>query len=78
MSECSICDASGSGGIDYIWANSWLNLLNENNISYIAWSLCNKEETSALIKSSCSKTSGWSEEDYSEAGKWFMKAIKNQ
>lgn len=78
VSECSICDASGSGGIDYTWANSWLNLLNENNISYIAWSLCNKQETSALIKSSCSKTSGWSEEDYSEAGKWFMKAIKNQ
>ncbi|WP_287386439.1 cellulase family glycosylhydrolase [Lachnospira sp.] len=78
VSECSICDASGSGGIDYTWANSWLNLLNENNISYIAWSLCNKQETSALIKSSCSKTSGWSEDDYSDAGKWFMKAIKNQ
>jgi endoglucanase len=78
VSECSICDASGNGGIDYASANSWLELLNSLDVSYIAWSLCNKAETSALINSSCSKTSGWSEEDYSEAGKWFMKAIKNQ
>lgn len=78
VSECSICDASGNGGIDYASANSWLELLNSLDVSYIAWSLCNKAETSALINSSCSKTSGWSEEDYSDAGKWFMQAIKNQ
>jgi len=77
VSECSICDASGNGGIDYASANSWLELLNSLDVSYIAWSLCNKAESSALINSSFSKTSGWSEEDYSEAGKWFMKAIKN-
>ena len=78
VSECSMCDASGNGGIDYASANSWLELLNSLDVSYIAWSLCNKAETSALINSSCSKTSGWSEEDYSDAGKWFMQAIKNQ
>ena len=76
VSECSICDASGNGGIDYDSAQAWLDLLNQNSVSFLAWSLSNKAETSALINSSCDKLSGWSEEDLSETGQWFRKAIK--
>jgi endoglucanase len=75
VSECSICDASGNGGIDYDSAQAWLDLLNQNSISYIAWSLSNKNETSALIQSSCDKTSGWNQNDLSETGQWFYHAI---
>lgn len=77
VSECSICDASGNGGIDYDSADKWLSLMNENNISFVAWSLSNKNETSALIRSDCSKLDGWSESDLTETGKWFRNAIKN-
>lgn len=49
ISECSICDASGNGGIDYASANEWLDFMNSNQLSFIAWSLSNKAETSALI-----------------------------
>lgn len=76
VSECSICDASGNGGIDYDSAQAWLDLLDQNGVSFLAWSLSNKAETSALINSSCDKLSGWSEEDLSETGKWFRKAIQ--
>jgi endoglucanase len=76
VSECSICDASGNGGIDYDSANAWLNLLNENQVSYMAWSLSNKNETSALIRADCSLTSGWKEADLSETGQWFRKAMR--
>lgn len=48
ISECSICDASGNGGIDYASANEWLEFMNSNQLSFIAWSLSNKAETSAL------------------------------
>lgn len=78
VSECSICDASGNGGIDYHSANEWLSLLNENAISFVGWSLCNKNETSALIQSGCTKVSGWSEEELTDTGKWFRKAIRNE
>ncbi|WP_051604873.1 glycoside hydrolase family 5 protein [Lachnobacterium bovis] len=78
VSECSITDASGNGAIDYDSANKWLSLLNENDISFIAWSLSNKDESSALIKPSCSKKSGWSDDDLSETGKWFKKAISGR
>lgn len=75
VSECSICDASGNGQIDYNQAEAWLKLMNDNAISFVAWSLSNKAETSALIKADCQKKSGWQEEDLSDAGKWFKNAI---
>ena len=78
VSECSICDASGNGGIDYDSANTWLNYLNQNDISFVAWSLCNKAESSALIKNSCSKLYGWTDDDLSDTGKWFKKAISGK
>lgn len=78
VSECSICDASGNGGIDYASADEWLNLMNENNISFIAWSLSNKAETSALIRSDCNKYSGWEESDLTDTGKWFRNAIRSR
>lgn len=71
VSEYSICDASGNGGIDEAQAEAWVEIMNKYGISYVAWSLSNKNETSALIKSSCNKTSGLSEDDLSSTGKWL-------
>ncbi|MDO5339567.1 MAG: cellulase family glycosylhydrolase [Eubacteriales bacterium] len=78
ISECSICDASGNGGIDYASADEWLNFINSNQLSFIAWSLSNKAETSALISSGCSAKSGWSDGDLSETGRWFKSAISGR
>ena len=75
ISEFSICDASGNGGIDSTSANAWKKLINDNNVSYVGWSLCNKAETSALIASSCSKLSGWTDSELSETGKWLRNFI---
>lgn len=76
ISEFSICDASGNGGIDYDSAQKWISLINDYNLSYVTWSLCNKAETSALLKSSCTKTSGYTKEDLSDAGKWILETFK--
>ncbi len=75
ISEFSICDASGNGGIDYTSAKAWKDLINKYNLSYAGWSLSNKDETSALIKSTCSKLSEWTTEDLSDAGKWLRDMI---
>ena len=71
ISEFSICDASGNGGIDYASAEAWNQLIQETGVSYFAWSLSNKAETSALISSSCSRTSCWSDAELSETGRWL-------
>lgn len=71
VSEYGLCDASGNGGNDLGQAQSWIDTMDQHGISYAVWSFCNKEETSALIASSCRKTSGFTREDLSESGKWI-------
>lgn len=76
VTEFSICDASGNGALDKASGSKWLRLLDKYNISYTAWSLCNKNESSALIASTCSKTSDWTSGDLSAAGKWYFNKTK--
>lgn len=78
VSEFSICDASGNGAIDYGQAEQWFDLIGEYNLSYAAWNISNKDETSSLIKSSCTKTSGWTVDDLSETGVWIRKKIRGE
>lgn len=77
VTEYGICDASGNGAIDEHQANEWIRVMNENAISYCGWNISNKNETSAIFKSSCNKTSGWTEDDLSASGKWMYEMLKN-
>lgn len=78
VSEFSICDASGNGAIDYSQAEQWFELIEEYNLSYAAWNISNKDETSSLIQSSCTKTSGWTLDDLSETGVWIRQKIRGE
>lgn len=74
ISECSITDASGNGGVNTTEGQAWMNFIRQNGLSYVEWSLCNKGESASVIKSSCSQTSGWTDSDLTSVGLWF----KNQ
>ena len=76
VSEYGICDASGNGSIDENQADKWVEAMNENGISYVAWNLSNKSETSAILKSSCSKVSGFAREDLSDSGRWLYDMLE--
>ena len=76
VTEFGISDASGNGALNKQEGARWMKFLNDKKISYMAWNLSNKDESSALIKSSCKKTSDWKEGDLSPWGKWFLKQLK--
>lgn len=78
VSEYGICDASGSGAIDEEQANQWVETMNQYGISYVAWNLSNKEETSAILESSCGKVSGFTAEDLSESGQWLYRMLNGK
>ena len=59
-------------------ANRWMEALNQHGISYVAWNLSNKNETSAILSSSCGKTSGFTEEDLSASGRWLRAMLTGQ
>ena len=71
VTEYGICDASGNGTIDRAEAEQWVHLMDLHDVSYVAWNLSNKSETSAILKSSCTKTRDFTEDDLSESGKWL-------
>jgi endoglucanase len=47
-------------------------------ISYVAWNLSNKEETSAILSGKCSKTSDFIENDLSASGKWLYRMLTDK
>lgn len=71
VSEYGLSEASGDGRVDTYQADLWAAAMDELNISYVAWNLSNKNESSSLIKSSCNKVSGFTTEDLNESGKWL-------
>ena len=75
VSEFGISESSGNGRIDKNEANKWIQFLKKNKISYVCWSLCNKNESCSLLKSSCSRTGNFKKSDLSQAGLWY-KSVK--
>ncbi len=71
VSEFSITEASGSSTIDTASADTWMDLLSQNNIGYVYWNLSNSDEACALFRSTCTAISNWTDDDYSTAGQWF-------
>lgn len=75
ISEFGMCDASGNGAIDTYQSEQWKALIDKYNTSYMCWNLANKNESSSILKESCRKLSGWTDDDLSEQGRivrgWF-------
>lgn len=78
VTEFGTCDASGNGQIDYDSANAWVQLMDALDVSYICWNLSNKNETSALFKPDCMKTSDFETTDLSEEGLWLWDVLHNE
>lgn len=78
VSEYGICDASGNGAINEAQANVWVDLMDQYEISYVAWNLSNKNESSSIIRSTVNKVSGFSEEDLSDSGRWLYHVLTGE
>lgn len=77
VTEFGICDASGNGGFDTANADAWIQLCDENNISYACWSLCNKNESASYLSTSCNKTNGgWVASDLATTGIWLVNTYR--
>lgn len=65
-----------NGEIALSQAETFAKVLNRRGISWIAWSLCNKNEVFSAIKPECSKLSGWELDDLTDVGKIFFQAFQ--
>ena len=75
VTEYGICDASGNGALDLKQADQWISLLDCYKISFVAWNLSNKDESSAILRPECSKDSDFTDQDLSESGLWLKNML---
>lgn len=75
VSEWGINHEKEEDAIAYEKAEAFLDFLNEKNISWVNWSLCNKQEEYSVISPSSSRLSNWAEKDLTENGRFIMKAL---
>ena len=76
VSEWGVSDASGNGGVYLDEADKWMSFINENNLSWVNWSLTDKNESSALLKEN---TNGVvNDNNLSESGKYIINQLKKK
>lgn len=78
VSECASMEASGDGDIDLEEWNNWLEWMTEKGISWVAWSISDKDESCSMIKDDSSPVSHWKDKDLKKWGKIARNLLKNQ
>lgn len=63
ISECAGMEASGDGFLDEKSWNEWTYWAAKNNISWVAWSLSDKDETCSMLHPTASDEGPWTEAD---------------
>lgn len=68
ISECAGMEASGNGAINDEEWHKWIEWAEQNKISWIAWSVSDKNETCSVLLPSADSNGNWAEKDLKESG----------
>ncbi|KAA6326943.1 Endoglucanase [termite gut metagenome] len=77
VSECAGMEASGDGAIHYEEWGKWLEWMKKNSISWVAWSVSDKDETCSMIQTTGASEGGWKDSDLKEWGIVVRKELSN-
>lgn len=75
VSEFGTSEASGDGTVDAKQTEQWLSLLNTYQIGFFNWSLCDKEESSALLLPGTPYDQPISDASLTESGKLIKEIL---
>ena len=78
VTEFGVTAASGGHPRDLESADEWIELLEEENISYCMWAWSKAPEACSTFKSNVPKTSGFEKEDYTESGIWLLETLEKR
>ncbi|MDR3188794.1 MAG: glycoside hydrolase family 5 protein [Prevotellaceae bacterium] len=77
VSECAGMESSGDAAINLDEWRRYLQWMQQNNLSWVAWSISDKDETCSMVASPASPASGWQDSDLKAWGK-IVKQTLNQ
>ena len=69
VSECAGMEASGDGAINKEEWQNWLDWMQRCSISWVAWSVSDKDETCSMLLPSASSEGNWKDKDLKEWGR---------
>ncbi len=78
ISESAGMEATGDGPIDYENWGRWRDWAEERKISWITWSIADKDETCSFLYPSASSTGGWTEGDMKESAQSTRKYLREK
>jgi endoglucanase len=68
ISESAGMSASGNGPLNEEEWNKWTEWAEKNKLSWITWSVSDKNETCSVLLPTASESGGWTEKDMKESG----------
>lgn len=68
VSESAGMEASGDGPLDYKAWQEYIDWMEAKKISWITWSVSDKDETCSILKKSANSEGKWKDEDLKESG----------
>ncbi|HSF56007.1 MAG TPA: glycoside hydrolase family 5 protein, partial [Algoriphagus sp.] len=78
VSECAGMDASGNGAIDQASWNTWLGWMERKKVSWIAWSIADKNETCSMLEPSAASSGNWTESQIKPWGQMVKETLKSK
>ena len=78
ISEHGGMESSGDGDIDYTSIQNWYKILDERNISYVAWNISNSKGSASIIKNGDDTITDFRDEHLKEWGIWYKKWTRSK
>src|SRR5690606_39915752 len=75
ITEFGVVEATGNGPIDYASSEAWWDWAEANDISWLAWSTGDRDETSATLKPG-TPPAGWSDDHLTESGRLLRNRLR--
>ncbi|HLG41677.1 MAG TPA: glycoside hydrolase family 5 protein, partial [Chitinophagaceae bacterium] len=68
ISECAGMESSGNGPLNIEEWQKWIDWMEANQLSWITWSVSDKDETCSVLKTSAASDGNWKDSDLKESG----------
>lgn len=78
VSESAGMQATGDGPIDYAEWNKWISFMEARKISWVTWSVSDKDESCSVLNKTASDHGGWKKDDLKESGTKTREILRNK
>ena len=76
VSECAGMEASGDGPLNPEEWSLWVDWMRSHSISWVAWSISDKDETCSMLYPKASSEGNWKDDDVKEWGHMVRQELK--